>query len=535
MSSRDSFLRRAPLVAVVLLHVAMALAAWRYGAGMNSDSATGFQLWDNWRAGHPFNHQLAPDPSDLSRDVSFFQAWWSPGQYLIVAPLQLLGLTLGQSIAVGTLFWTVLGLLGWWRLFARAGFDETTRAWSLLLLGCNWTLLRNYGDYMGGELALLSVTPWLILALWTVAARGPAALLLLAPALVWLGAMAKNTFLPVAAATLLAARWPAPRLPLRRLALDLIAIGAALALGQGLYWLTFLSHGWHPGTGGLGGLNADAALNFVRLASFPLGGVFSLQNLLGRVFFHPSAPRASGWPDLWPLLAVLAVLLAVLTVLLLRREFARRPDYARLVAAATLASLAFFGLFAATRDVAGLEERFLRPCSFLFVPVVVAALREGGAWLWRAPLFGLALVGATYGAASGPLRARHLAAADNTSTRGIAQATMTRVAYDELRAIDRQLPAGSLIVLSSPDAALERFRSRVWSTHFEMTPADLVAPRDFAGTVPVLLVVASRQRSASPDMERLLRRFTAYPASAWQTHAAGGWVFHLASAPPRTP
>ena len=535
MIPRAPLLRFAPLAALVVLHAAVALAAWHFGAGMNSDSATGFQLWDNWRAGHPFNHQLAPDPADLARDVSFFQAWWSPGQYLIVAPLQLLGLTLGQSIALGTFFWTGLGLVGWWRLYTVGGFDEPTRLASIVVLGCNWTFLRNYGDYMGGELALLSLAPWLILALWTVAARGSAALLLLSPALVWLGTMAKNTFLPVAAATLLVARWRWPLLPVRRLALDLTVIGLALALGQGLFWLTFLSHGWHPGSGGLGGLSSDASLNLARLVSFPLGGVFSLQNLLGRVFLHPSAPRAAGWTDLAPLLLVLAVVLGALTLWLVRRELALRPAYGRLVAATTLASLAFFALFAVTRDVAGLEERFLRPCSFLLLPAVVAALRAGGSWLLRAPLLALAFVGTAYGAASGPLRARHIANADNTSSRGVHQAALSRAAFAELRALDQRLPAGSLIVLPSPDAALERFRCRVWATHFEMASTDSVAPQDFTGSVPALLLVASRQRSESPELARLLRRFTAFPASAWQRHEVDGWVFHLASAPPRAP
>ncbi len=519
---------RIALGGALFLHVALALAAWSIGPGMNSDSATGFLLWDNWRAGTPWNHQTAPDPADITRDISFFQAWWSPGQYLAVAPLQLFSLSLGAAIALGSLAWTLVGLVGWWRLFQRFGFAAPVNALAVALLACNWTLIRNYGDYMGGELALLALAPWLILGLWRTADSPTAVRMSLAPLLVWVGAIAKNTFLPVAASVLLARRWDTlQRAKWSRRTLELGAIGAAVALGHALYWFTFLRHGWNPGSGGFTGVSTEAVLNLVRLVSFPVGGLVAFQNLAGRVFFHPAAPLAHSWNDLWLLHLGAGLLFGALAVWLVRRELRLRPLYGRLLLGATLCSIGFFALIAVTRESNGLEERFLRPCSFLFAPAAVAAAvdhirRAGGI-----ALIVLLGVGAAYGATSGVIRARHLAQLDQRSPRGISTA-LSAPALVELRRLDTALPAGSLLVVSSPDMALEIRRTRHWATHLDMQTLESVAPSTLRGRVPALVVVAGPQAAHDGRAAGLLARFVDYAPSDWTRYPIGNAVFFRA-------
>lgn len=517
----------APLALAAILHISLAAASWHHGPGMNSDSAAGFLIWDAWQSGLPWNHQPTPDPGDITRDSSLFQAWWSPGQYLAVAPLQLLGLNLGQAIAVGSLLWTLGGLAGWHRLFLRFDFSPGVAAWSTALLACNWTLVRNYGDYMGGELALLGAAPWLMLGLWQNAKPASNHLSLMIPPLIWLGAMAKNTFLPVAGGVLLARRWPviADASFTRRL-MELAGIGVALALGHALFWLTFLRHGWHPGSGGLAGPSGDALLNLVRLLSFPLGGLASLQNLLGRIFFHPSDPLAPGWEELWPLLTALGLGLAVLTFWLVRRELRLRPAYGRLLAAVTGGSAAFFALVAITRDAGGLEERFLRPCSFLFAPAALAALVTAGPRLGRCALALLLGLGAAYGAASGPMRALHLWRLDARGVTGVCQSSLGPEGLAELHRLDRTLPSGSLVVVSSPEIAFEVTRSRRWATHLEMTSIEHVAPTPLRGRPAAIVVVAGPGARAHDRHHALLARFADWPADGWQETRIGDWSFY---------
>ncbi len=526
----------APLVFAAVLHIALAAASWCHGPGMNSDSATGFLIWDAWRDGLPWNHQPDPDPADITRDCSLFQAWWSPGQYLAVAPLQILGLNLGQAIAVGSLLWTLVGLAGWHRLFLRFDFSPGIAAWSTALLACNWTLGRNYGDYMGGELALLGAAPWLMLALWRAAAPGGGALPLGIPPLLWLGTMAKNTFLPVAGGVLLARRWPmlAGASFARRLS-ELAGIALALAAGHGLFWLTFLRQGWHPGSGGIGAASHDALLNLARLLSFPLGGLASLQNLLGRVFLHPSAPLASGWSGLWLPLTALGLGLGGLAVWLIRRELRLRPAYGRLLASVTAGSVAFFAVVAITRETGGLEERFLRPCSFLFAPAALAALAATGSRIPRIALALLLGLGAAYGAASGPTRARHLWRLDARGATGVCQSSLGREGLAELRRLDETLPPGSLIVVSSPEIALEITRARRWATHLEMTPIERVAPTPVRGRPAGIVVVAGPGSRAHDRHRALLERFADWPPEGWLETRVGDWSFYRQDATLPTP
>ncbi len=533
---RDFYAVRLPLALAAGLHLCLAVSAWFHGPAMNSDSATGFLIWDAWRDGLPWNHSRFPDPADLTRDLSQFLAWWSPGQYLAVAPLQFLGLNLGQSIATGTLLWSLAGLAGWHRLFRLFGFDPGIAAWSTALVAVNWTLVRNYGDYMGGELCLLSLAPWLILGLWRSSSAPTKPGALLATLLVWLGAMAKNTFLPVAGGVLLARRWPAiASSALPRRALELAAVATVLAAGHALFWWTFLRHGWNPSSGGVGGITPDAALNLVRLLSFPLGGLASAQNLLGRVFFHPSAPLASGWHDLWLFLVPLGLGFFALTLLLIRRELRLRPDYGRLLACATGGSLAFFALFAVTREAGGLEERFLRPCSFLLAPAALAALAGSGSRLIRTALTLLLFLGATYGSASGPVRAYYLWRLDACGGAGVSQHVLGKEALAELRRLDGELPAGSLIVVSSPEMAFEIVRCRRWATHLEMMPVEFTAPARMHGRAPSLvLVVGPGARSSGRDRE-LLDRLVDYDPAGWRETRMGDCSFFRQDTVPTSP
>ena len=93
---------------------------------MYTDSAYGFLVWDSMLRGASFNDWRLPDFADIARDQNLFMAVWSPGQYLFAGPLEWAGLGLGAAMNVVTTAFTVLGLLGWYRLYRSWNFPAAS-------------------------------------------------------------------------------------------------------------------------------------------------------------------------------------------------------------------------------------------------------------------------------------------------------------------------------------------------------------------------------------------------------------------------
>lgn len=520
--------RPLPLFAAIALHVVFTLVTWYVPPAMNSDSATGFYVWDSWRAGAPWNHMVAPDDVNIARDTSFFQAWWSPGQYLVTAPWQLLGLSLGHAIALGGGLATTLALIGFWRLYRTFGFSYSVAGWAVLAVACNWTVTRTYGDYLGGETALLAVLPWLVLALQRVLAPGSNFAWAAVPALVWFGVMAKNSFLPVAAGLIAGFRglhvWGRPWLTAAKLA-ELTRWAAWFGLGYLLFWSTYLRLGVAPGLGFGGPIDTDWWLSALRVLGFPVSSIFSLGNVLGRVFQHPSHPLVASVHALWPLHLLITLGSTVVLVRLLRQEFTQRPAWARLLLGVVVANLAFYGLILLWRSAGGLEERFFKPVGFLLLPSLVASLHHPRP-RWAGRMLGLLLVlTSAYGLAAFANRAHHLTRLANEGRRGTTQNVLSREGLRVLHALDSTLPPSSLIVVPSPEMTLEIQRVRRLSTHAAMMdPAQLVAERR-SGRVENLIVLVDDRMLARGQARALLDSFADYSPSAWTVHRYGSWMF----------
>ncbi len=514
--------------AAIILHAVFALVGWFVPPSMNSDSATGFYVWDSWRAGAPWNHMIVPDSADLARDASFFQSWWSPGQYLVVAPWQLLGLSLGHAIVIGGFVATLAALLGFWRLYRTYGFGEAPAGWAVLAVACNWTLARTYGDFMGGETALLAVLPWVILAMRRAVEAGTLSWLAI-PALYWLGAMAKNSYIPIGAGLIAGLRglrlWGRPWLSAPKFT-ELARWAGWFALGHFLFWFTYLRLGTAPGADFGGRIHPDWWISAFRVLGFPISAIYSLGNILGRIFLHPSHPLVSDMAALWPLHALVAAAAVGISVWLLRREFSLRPAWARLVLGVTLANLAFFGLVLLWRDPAGLEERFFKPVAFLFLPALVA-VAGGGRPRWLGSLLCAALVvSSLYGVASYANRAHYLAGLANPGFRGTTQNVLSADGLRVLHALDAALPPRSLVVVPSPEMALEVRRVRVLPTHAVMMETAQLSALRYHGRTGNLVVLVDDRMITSGKAGDLLSSFSDYPSDSWTVHRYGEWSFY---------
>jgi len=516
------------LLAALGLQVIFGLTAWFIPTALNSDSAFGFYVWDSWRAGAPWNQAIYPLPADIARTTSVFQAWWSPGQYLVAAPWQWTGLSLGHAIAVGGSFASAIAIAGFWILYRDSGFSRPVAGWSVLALACNWTLTRTYGDYLGGEIALLAVLPWLLLATRKCLRAGGWGWIAVS-GICWLGAMAKNTYLPIGAGLIAGFRGEQllarPGRGAARVA-EAARWIACLALGYFLYWATYLRLGTSPGSALGGTVNPDAWFNLLRLPGYPVSCVFSLGTIIGRIFLHPDHPLVAEQRELWPLyLATTVSALAVLWVLL-KREFTLRPAWARMLAGVIAANLGFYLLILLWRDAEGMDERFFKPVGFLLLPAVVDFVRSGRP-RWTAGLLGAALMlSSAYGLAAWANRTHYLTQVGNAGRRGITQHVLSRQALQVLQAIDTALPPNSLVVVPSPEMALEMRRTRVMPTHAIMMPAAFSAQTRYQGRVPDLVILVNHRMLAQGRAQALLGSFVDYAPAGWTVHAYGDWLFY---------
>lgn len=521
-----------PLAAAVVLHVGLCCAAWFFPPYLNSDSATGFLVWDSMEHGGPWNRIVDPSPADIARDQEEFVAWWSPGQYLVVGPWEGLGLSLGRAIPVGCLVAALVGMAGYWRLFLGFGFSRALSAWSILAIETNWTSVRPYGDYVGGEVALLAALPWLILGM-RAAMRHPMGSWIAVPFLYWLGTMAKLAFAPVGAGIIAGLRlpeiWSRRRRP-AALASELLRCAAWLALGHLLLWSTFLRHGPNPSTSAGRGIHPvwwDAAL---QLAGLPVSSAFSWGNMVDRLFLYPGAPRVASAINLWPVHAAIAIAGIALVIALLRREFSERPDYACLIAGVLAAMEAFYALSVALNLDTDLNDRMFKPLGLLLVPGIIAwIVGRRRAWTarWAAAAGAASLL---YGVASPLNRLHTIALLDNVGRQGITQHVISRPALDYLHALDERAPPGSVAYLPSPEIALDVRRLRAIATHAVQKDASLLARVRYQGRAPELIVLVDQKMIDQGRAQAVLDSFVAYDPRGWHAKVIGDWHFLSPSA-----
>src|SRR5471032_1505130 len=111
-------------------------------------------------------------------------AVWSPGQYLFAGPLEWAGLGLGAAMNVVTTMFTVLGLLGWYRLYRSWNFPIASATLAIAVTAGSRSFALPFGIYNGGEVLLFGSMPWFLLLLGRSAALAPRQVIALLAALV---------------------------------------------------------------------------------------------------------------------------------------------------------------------------------------------------------------------------------------------------------------------------------------------------------------------------------------------------------------
>lgn len=126
------------------------------------DVLRGYVSMEQFLNGENFNtlnYQLA------SEKVSYFVAWWTPGQYILPYGLKSLGMSLQTAQSILICSFLGVSLIGYLRLFRFFGFSPTISLLSILLILTNHLFFWNSLMYFGGSLFELALLPWFLVFL----------------------------------------------------------------------------------------------------------------------------------------------------------------------------------------------------------------------------------------------------------------------------------------------------------------------------------------------------------------------------------
>ena len=474
---------------------------------MYSDSAYGFMVWDSMLRGAASNSLIRPDVDDIARNVSEFFAVWSPGQYVFAGLIERLGAGLGTAMTVVTTLFTVLGLVGWYRLYRRWNFPATSAAIAIALTAGSRHFALPFGIYNGGEVLLFGTLPWFLLVLgrWSTLSPLQAAGILLAVAVVAFMKLSGILFAYAALAGLVVHDlWPLDRIRWRR---PLTAAAIAIVFAVALHFL-WLSRGWTAVDGKGASAWGNLAPSFFEGWAATVMAMVSLGDLAARIFQRPGQPILQSLDMVYLAASVPALLLLGWSA---RRLRASHPDYVRFAVATSVFFIAGLAVIYGKGGELKMEDRFFRPLAMTLLIGVVHAVATAQTRI-RLPLSALAAATVVYGVSSYVVRLQHNLQMP-IGTRGFHHGNLT---HDGLALLRRELvgPAGraATIWVLMPEIALEMQDTRVIvSAESERQ----LGVRTYKGRVGRLSVLVDDATIRDGRAEIALKSFADYDRSRW--------------------
>lgn len=129
---------------------------------LGEDPGTALAAWQSMLKGSPFNTITTPDHQDLSRSNYLFLTWWTPGHYLLPGYLSQMGISLATASLILTVLFSVLGLLGWYKVYQQLEVGAKWIAFCLIMIASSRLFTINFINYTGGELLIFGGQPWSI-------------------------------------------------------------------------------------------------------------------------------------------------------------------------------------------------------------------------------------------------------------------------------------------------------------------------------------------------------------------------------------
>ncbi|MDP3163586.1 MAG: hypothetical protein Q8N31_26530 [Reyranella sp.] len=495
------------------------------GPSMYADQGTGFLILEAMKRGGPFNEMPVPDPADISRDMGFFVAWWSPGQYLVPGLFKALGFDLGQAITITVALCSALGLVGLHFLYRSWGFPPLSIAITLLVLAGARLFSHQFAYYGGGEIILFALTPWFLLLLFRMRAFSPGKALCIFAAIVVL-TVAKLSGLVLAVASVAALQIVDLKSDRPGKVRRLVTAGVMLAVLGVAFRILWLSRGETPTTHALAIFSPERLLTHA-IPAFVAGftSILSIGDFATATLMHPK--YGVGFVKTTsPFYLVLAIPVAFLAYFVGRQISRSHPDYFRFAAALTVIfALIMTAIFVRGGEVS-LEDRHFRQIGLVLAIGVVHAVLG-----WRPPFRlaagGLALVLLAYGATTFVVKLqRHIAS--GKSSQGFRHMVVSQQAMDFIQKNLTVPPNGtSLLVVPSAEVGLEFPNRRVVEIPANFrTHDDLRTRYSYRGRVDRLGVLVQTEDVESGKAALVLAAFKDYPLDGWTVTPLGNITYY---------
>ncbi|AYL97267.1 hypothetical protein [Mucilaginibacter celer] len=337
-------------------------------AAIYPDPSWGFQVMRSMELGHGFNINFKPDQGDISKNISDFLAWWSPGQYLLPYFFKLIfGVNTGQAAAIVTTLFSLSGIAGFFFFFKKAGFTPLIASLSILFIVIQQAFFTPYVFYNGGELLLFGYTGWFLYGCMAIGNTGWKLVVFLFIAGI-LGFICKSSFLWMFAAgcCFIWIKFSYKTKALIGWIKNGIWIGVPSILALFMIYHFYLSRGGNPSSGGEGIKLLWETFAF-PLAS-PFLTAFSVDDLSSGLLFHDDAPMFSYF---WAVVVVL--ICAMLSILLIRIIVKRVPNkaYVLLLVVFYAVSVLFFGQSFLRQAYISYEARHFRLIGLIAAPGII--------------------------------------------------------------------------------------------------------------------------------------------------------------------
>ncbi len=495
------------------------------GPSMYADQGTGFLVLEAMKRGGPFNTVPIPDPADISRDLNFFVAWWSPGQYLVPGFFLALGFDLGQAITLTVALCSVAGLVGLHLLYRSWGFPPLSIALTLLVLAGSRLFSHQFAYYGGGEIILFALTPWFLLLLFRMREFSPGQALCIFAAIAVL-TVAKLSGLVLAVASIAALQIVDLRSDRPGKIRRLVTAGVMLAVFGIAFKILWLSRGETPTSYSLAVFSPERLLTHA-IPSFIAGftSILSIGDFMTAALMHPKygvgfiETRASFY-------LLLAIPVGFLAFFVGRQISRSHPAYFQFAAALTVIfALIMTAVFIRGGEVS-LEDRHFRQIGLVLAIGVVHAVLD-----WR-PAFklaigGLALILLAYSATTFAVKLqRHIASAK--SSQGFRHMVLSPQAMDFIRKNLTTPPKGtSLLVVPSAEIGLEFPGRRIVEIPANFrTHDDLRTRYSYRGRVDRLGVLVQTEDVENGKAALVLAAFKDYPLNGWTVTPLGNTTYY---------
>ncbi|MCJ8209411.1 hypothetical protein MUY27_06795 [Mucilaginibacter sp. RS28] len=467
MTLTEKQLPRIVLTLLILLTLIAGIVTYLRPMAIFPDPSWGFQVMKAMEHGHGFNMKVVPDQQDINENYAEFLSWWSPGQYLVPYVFRtLFHLNIGQASAVTILVCEILGLLGFYSFFRKAGFSRNISAISIAFIASQLFYVSPYVFYNGGEVLLFGFMGWFLYGCLSFSKANDWRLLLFILLSGLMGFCCKSSFMWMFGAAL-CFLWINISLPEKKPVkwiVNGIWLGIPAVAAVAVIYLGYLSRGLTPASG-----NNPLKLlweTFGYPLASPLLSGFSIDELTLGLLYHPDGPMFS-----YAVSVLIIVLLAALSVAIFIAILKKVPyqSYKTLLTVFYVAAVLFFGYSYLKQLAISYEGRHFRIIGLIFIPGViylVSRLKIG----YRV-LFGLLWAGLLIASLKYVSTGYRVNRDENShGVSGITQQFLDQKSLNTLINLDRT-HTNAIFVFTSPDLGLEVEHNRYIT--IDPVPVDL--------------------------------------------------------------